>query len=486
MANLQNRNGKTPPKPEHNSPRNGSQSYKSHFVQAVGPDSDGPLRTKDQFIVMAVILLFSAVLFSLLYFAALIFNKGAANPDGGQTVIAASDIKLPESSIAPVSDDSSVPGSDKKTSEPARDEKSGLVSNESTESSSEESSQSSADTEKSDESSENSREQKSSSVEISDHIEESSRKETSSLPSIGGIEYTEISNDAVYYGHLVLVNKANESKYDGENVTELINTRDSSIYGLSDAFVAVDNSIVDNVNAMFTDFHELYGDTNIMIACGYRSFSTQSELYDAEIDNIGNEQAELWVAKPGYSEHQTGLAFDLNLSDTESSGGIVYEGTENYSWINENCSRYGFIVRYPEGKENITGYEYEPWHLRYVGEAAAAYIHEEGITLEEYISIVHGCTVKSPLMINANGTNYCTYYIPAQSSGSTTLTIPEDHSYSVSGDNYSGFIITVDLDSERPESSDEADNSSYWQNDTDGYDPGYDPETTDSDIFYYE
>ena len=270
----------------------------------------------------------------------------------------------------------------------------------------------------------------------------------------------------------MLVNKNYKCRSNGEDTLPLINTRRMELYGLTDANVSLNAGIIGNLNTMFTDFYDVYGDTLVMIACGYRSFSTQLNLYNAEILNIGRERAEYWVAPPGYSEHQTGLAFDLNLiaGEENGDGNIIYDGNDIYSWINANCSRYGFIVRYPEGKEDITGYEAEPWHFRYVGEAAAAYIDANGITLEEYIDILHSHNISDPLRIYAEGRNYSVYFTPAEFTGPTHITVPTGHSYTVSGDNYSGFIVTVDLDSEIEASVSYDDNEyPYEADETDHY-----------------
>jgi len=86
-----------------------------------------------------------------------------------------------------------------------------------------------------------------------------------------------------------------------------------------------------------------------------------------------------WVAIPGTCEHELGLAVDINADKEQSSN------EEVYNWLAENAWRYGFILRYPKGKEDITGIDYEPWHYRYVGKEVAKEIYEEGITLEEYV-----------------------------------------------------------------------------------------------------
>ena len=122
---------------------------------------------------------------------------------------------------------------------------------------------------------------------------------------------------------------------------------------------------------------------NLWIASGYRSYWTQNTLYNNYVAVDGKEEADTYSARPGYSEHQTGLAFDLN--SVESS----FASTDEGKWVKDNCYRYGLIIRYPKGKENITGYMYEPWHLRYVGVELATKLYNNGdwITLEEYFGV---------------------------------------------------------------------------------------------------
>ena len=122
---------------------------------------------------------------------------------------------------------------------------------------------------------------------------------------------------------------------------------------------------------------------NIWIQSGYRSYELQNELYNNYVDRDGKEAADTYSARPGHSEHQTGLAFDLNsISDD-------FQYTDEGKWVNQNAWKYGFILRYPKGKENITGYKYEPWHLRYVGETLAKELYNNGdwITLEEHFNL---------------------------------------------------------------------------------------------------
>lgn len=121
-------------------------------------------------------------------------------------------------------------------------------------------------------------------------------------------------------------------------------------------------------------------------ASGYRSYRIQENLFNSRAQEIGEEEASKYTAIPGASEHQTGLALDILSSDYT----IMDEGFENspsFTWLNDNAYKYGFILRYHKGKEDITGYSYEPWHYRYIGNTEVAeYITKSGITFEEYIA----------------------------------------------------------------------------------------------------
>ncbi len=120
---------------------------------------------------------------------------------------------------------------------------------------------------------------------------------------------------------------------------------------------------------------------SIYISSGFRSFSSQKSIYNRYVSRDGKTLADTYSARPGHSEHQTGLSVDLNTI-TQSFG-----RTKEGKWVAEHCHEYGFIIRYPEGKSHITGYCYEPWHLRYVGVEAATKIARSGLCLEEYYGI---------------------------------------------------------------------------------------------------
>ena len=135
---------------------------------------------------------------------------------------------------------------------------------------------------------------------------------------------------------------------------------------------------------------KLYNDAktqgfDLKLCSTMRSYETQRTLYNNAVKNKGKEVANIRSAYPGRSEHHTGLAIDVTSA---SMGWGLKQDFADYpdgKWINEHCQEYGFIIRYPKGKTDITGYDYEPWHLRYVGVEAATYIMENDLTLEEYV-----------------------------------------------------------------------------------------------------
>ena len=120
---------------------------------------------------------------------------------------------------------------------------------------------------------------------------------------------------------------------------------------------------------------------------GYRSYWEQQLDFQYNVDLLGFERADVLSARAGHSEHQTGLTLDLDSFDQN------YGDTPIGKWLAENCWQYGFIIRYPKGKEHITGYEYEPWHVRYLGKSTASLVYHSGLTLEEFLNVEGGTVV---------------------------------------------------------------------------------------------
>lgn len=119
----------------------------------------------------------------------------------------------------------------------------------------------------------------------------------------------------------------------------------------------------------------------IYFASGFRSYEYQSQIYNNYVARDGQAVADTYSARPGHSEHQSGLAIDVNQIDN------TFDNTAEAKWLAGHCHEYGFILRYPQGKEDITGYQYESWHVRYVGTDLSYAIRNSGLTMEEYFGI---------------------------------------------------------------------------------------------------
>lgn len=119
----------------------------------------------------------------------------------------------------------------------------------------------------------------------------------------------------------------------------------------------------------------------IYLCSGYRSYKDQEIVYNGYAEERGTEAADEVSARPGHSEHQTGLAIDVNYTE------FSFADTNEGQWLADHCAEYGFIIRFPKGKEEQTGFEYEPWHIRYVGVDIAKEIMDNGLCLEEYLGV---------------------------------------------------------------------------------------------------
>ena len=187
-------------------------------------------------------------------------------------------------------------------------------------------------------------------------------------------EYYENPNIVSNYDKNMIVNKYNKlsNNYVPKNLKRIKKCTKGEYYLTKEAKVAFDKlceaSIKDNMA--------------ISVSSAYRSYTEQEEIYNYYLEASGIKYADSIAARPGFSEHQTGLALDLvSLNSTF----FIY--SKEYEWMKNNAHKYGFILRYEKGKEHITGYSAEAWHFRYVGEEVAKYIYENNITYEEYYAM---------------------------------------------------------------------------------------------------
>jgi len=153
----------------------------------------------------------------------------------------------------------------------------------------------------------------------------------------------------------------------------------------------VENRMLPEAQEKFVEMQKAFKEENpdakgFKIQSGYRSYLTQNRLYTNYVSKHGQAYADTYSARPGHSEHQTGLAADLNVVGTSTLYESIKDTTEG-KWLAANSWKYGFILRYPEGKTPVTGYIFEPWHFRYVGVEAATAVYESGLSLEEFLGI---------------------------------------------------------------------------------------------------
>ena len=186
-------------------------------------------------------------------------------------------------------------------------------------------------------------------------------------------EYKEPNNTDTSKKELMLVNKYNylDENYKPDNI-EKISVR----YAYDDNYAP--KEIVEQYEKMF--YAAESAGMNLVISSSYRSFEEQKETYEF-YKQIKGDNVKNYASLPGYSEHQTGLAFDILKIGVLTDD---FDKTEEFKWLIDNSYKYGFILRYPKDKENITKFDYESWHYRYVGTEAAKIIHDENITFEEY------------------------------------------------------------------------------------------------------
>lgn len=200
------------------------------------------------------------------------------------------------------------------------------------------------------------------------------------------VTYVNTNNDYVYYDHnidtdtskdyLLLVNKYYHLANDYEP-GDLVNVSNRYFYGSN-------HKIRQVVYDAFIDMWQEAYKENIyfIINSSYRSYDSQMKVYDDYKNSQGTTYADSIAARPGYSEHQTGLALDIFSKDYTTAAS--FKGSTAHLWLQNNAYRFGFIERYPEGKEKITGFAAESWHWRYVGVEVATYIHDNNITFDEY------------------------------------------------------------------------------------------------------
>lgn len=238
-----------------------------------------------------------------------------------------------------------------------------------------------------------------------------------------GFSEINVSSSALSSGNLVLIDGAHPvGEISKSGMVDLMEEK-NEFYTLVDNSVMLKEEAADALNLMMADYSAatslndfiVYGTTNT-----YTGADSFCPMY--------------------FPESVTGNTVDLAINGYASV--VSYDGRDEEGWVVENCAKYGFVVRYPNGKEGATSHKYCPWHLRYVGKVHAAIMAEKNLCLEEYLDFLKNYTYDKPLKYSINGVNYEIYSTPSKGE-MTTVMIPISGNYDISGDNVGNYIVTA-------------------------------------------
>ncbi|MGN4770424.1 M15 family metallopeptidase [Bacillus cereus group sp. MYBK216-2] len=239
-------------------------------------------------------------------------------------------------------------------------------------------------------------------------------------------ERKEITKEQIYKGDLLLVNRDYPVKKDIIR-SDIINVNHNS--ELVRGYVIFDRNLrlSKDVVKKFLNVVDAAGKESVnhfLISSGYRDFQEQKQLYE----KMGSDYA----LPAGYSEHNLGLSLDIGSTQKKM------EKAPEGKWIEENVWKHGFILRYPKNKSNITGIQYEPWHIRYVGLPHSAIMQKKNFTLEEYLEFLKE---EKEISTEVEGKKYTVSYYKV--SGNMKVNVPANKQYAISGNNMDGVIVTV-------------------------------------------
>lgn len=244
------------------------------------------------------------------------------------------------------------------------------------------------------------------------------------------VEYSQVN-----CGDLVLVNTLYPYKFvEGDTNIQTIYNNRNDYYGTSDNVVSLDMNTITQLNALMSDYYQATSNLDLRVIGGYRDVNAQNDKY-----NNGKT-----VFQGTFSDYHAGRSFDIGkFPKGENSYYYTEEGV--YAWFGQNCANYGFVQRFLDGKDAVTGDKGRTYTFRYVGIPHAVYMKQNNLCLEEYIETIKQYTTANPLRLSAAGHEYQIYYVQATVNGPTDVPVPSSAPYTLSGNNVDGFIVTVTL-----------------------------------------
>jgi D-alanyl-D-alanine carboxypeptidase len=238
----------------------------------------------------------------------------------------------------------------------------------------------------------------------------------------------EITEEQIHQGNLLLVNSEYDVQQAGiqSDIISLFTHNELNTgYQLLNNEIKLSEEIVEKFSEMIAAAEE-DGVSNFLISSGYRDFDEQNRLY--------KEMGADYALPAGHSEHNLGLALDVGSTQMK-----MKEAPEG-EWIEENSWKKGFILRYPANKTDITGIQYEPWHIRYVGLPHSAIMQGMNLALEEYLDYLKE---EKSISIRVEGKKYTISYYPISQNGTIEVEVPANEQYEISGNNIDGVIVTT-------------------------------------------
>lgn len=243
----------------------------------------------------------------------------------------------------------------------------------------------------------------------------------------------ELEREKIYSGNLLLVNKHYPIKINDVKDLIPVDARFPKILMRRDV-----------ANALQAIIKKISAECSIVPVSGFRSLEEQEQIYDTSLKNKGKKFTQKYVALPNHSEHQMGFAIDLGLNEKEIDfirPGFPYDGICNE--FRKLAVDYGFIERYTKDKEKITGISHEPWHFRYVGYPHSKIMKEKNLSLEEYIEFIKNYSESKKYFFKQSFKTLIAIYYVAASGDKTSIHIPKNCNYQISGNNVDGLIVTL-------------------------------------------
>jgi D-alanyl-D-alanine carboxypeptidase len=245
------------------------------------------------------------------------------------------------------------------------------------------------------------------------------------------MDITDISN-----GSLILVNHDHGYEIpDNLDLVNIVEAKTGSYRVLNDNF-QLSELLIEPLDDMMAAFHTATGNSTVAIISAFRNFDDQQRILNNYISRVGRTEALRWAALPGHSEHHAGLAFDFGI--IESGVRRTFHGTGVTAWFRRNSYRFGFILRFPADKTNITDTAHEPWHFRYVGLPHSYIMFRDNLCLEEYIEFLSDYTFDNPFEVVFEDEVFEIYSVQG-----VEIPIPHGCEFEISGNNIDGFIVTI-------------------------------------------